>query len=131
MITFQSGVELFQYALIAEEEMTVMMSQCQWQLGEEGPDKQEELTHSQSVRKKHKSLSFLRTNSSKTAQAHEVLWVCVLMKIFWERGCYPLQGETVKKGRRVTMSFFQRIGSIVENVKVGVISLCDDNSKQI
>ena len=52
MTLFQSGVELFQYALIGEEEMTVMMSQCQWQ-GGEGPDKQEELTLSQSVRGKH------------------------------------------------------------------------------
>ena len=74
MITFQSGVELFQYALIAEEEMTVMMSQCQWQLGEEGPDKQEELTRSQSVSQEETQEPLVLENKFfKTAQTHAVL----------------------------------------------------------
>ena len=109
MIIFQSGVELFQYALIGEEEMTVMMSQCQWQ-GGEGPDKQEQLRHSQSVWGGNIRLSFSRKTVPNTG----------LIVYWWQKF---ERGSSVGRNKgRATMSFFQRIGSIVENVKVGSIT---------
>ena len=90
----------FRYALTVEEETTGMMSQCQWQ-GGEGPDKQE-LTHCQ-------PRGIIQVGSHPSSFE---LITAVAVQIFQE--------ENLKKKKVVRMSFFQRIGSIVENVKVSV-----------